>query len=106
MAKEAIAPTKEISSCNSENLNSTYAEDNDSQNQLDVSEMGLHILKKYGIEMENEQDLEEFINTNIDEWGMDMFRVEELTHNHPLTPIFYSIFKVSYLLGGLFIICR
>ena len=35
-------------------------------------------------------------------WGMDLFKVGELTHSRPLTAIVYSIFQVSLSLGRSF----
>ena len=37
-----------------------------------------------------------------DSWGMDLFKINELTYNKPLTAIVYSIFQVSQELKGNF----
>ena len=41
----------------------------------------------------SQQDLED-----INAWGRNIFRVDEHSHNRPLTGIMYTIFQVSLLL--------
>ena len=94
-AKAAIAPMKEISSTLQQKLHSTPSLVIDSSETTDMDQNGVQTLCKYGIQIEKQEELEEFLNENIDLWGMDVFRLEELSSNHPLTTIFYSIFKVK-----------
>lgn len=36
---------------------------------------------------------------NIDNWGIDIFLIDELTHNRPLTAVAYTIFVNRDLIG-------
>jgi hypothetical protein len=51
-------------------------------------------LPKYGVETPREEDLGIIID-DMDHWGLDMFKVCELSSGHPLTVMVYSIFRVS-----------
>ena len=33
--------------------------------------------------------------TNLDQWGIDIFKIAELTNNRPLTAVTYTILQVS-----------
>lgn len=60
-------------------------------------------LPKYGVETSQELELEEVMNC-IDHWGLDMFRVRELSNGHPLVSVFYTILKVSTFAVMLYVI--
>lgn len=47
-----------------------------------------------GLEVEHEEELDELFEDSLDVWGLDVFRVEELSSGHPLVTIVYSIFEV------------
>lgn len=51
-------------------------------------------LPKHGVETPHEDELDK-IYTEIDKWGLDMFKVAEFSNKHPLTSIMYTIFRVS-----------
>jgi len=55
-------------------------------------------LPKYGVETSQELELGEVMNC-IDHWGLDMFRVRELSNGHPLVSVFYTILKERDLLN-------
>lgn len=50
-------------------------------------------LPKYGVESNREEELGRML-TDVDKWGIDIFRVGELTNNRPLTCIAYTAFTV------------
>ena len=56
--------------------------------------------QRFGLELENEEELDEFLGESLDVWGLDVFRVEELSSGHPLVTIVYSIFEVSLDVEG------
>ena len=33
--------------------------------------------------------------TNLDQWGIDIFKIAEMTNNRPLTAVTYTILQVS-----------
>jgi len=41
----------------------------------------------------------------IGEWGIDIFRLSELSNNRPLTVVGYSLFKVDFLFLLLLMLC-
>jgi len=47
---------------------------------------------KYGVDTPNEQEFGKLLD-EIDRWGIDIFRIAELSSNRPLTAITYAIFK-------------
>ncbi|XP_074643588.1 3',5'-cyclic-AMP phosphodiesterase 4C-like isoform X4 [Tubulanus polymorphus] len=47
---------------------------------------------KYGVDTLHEQELSELLN-DIDRWGVDIFKIAQLTNNRPLTAITYQIFQ-------------
>ena len=51
--------------------------------------------QRFGLEIEHEEELDELLGESLDVWGLDVFRVEELSSGHPLVTIVYSIFEVS-----------
>lgn len=48
---------------------------------------------KYGVEVTDLDEMDR-IMSSVDLWGIDVFLINELTINRPLTAIAYSIFKV------------
>jgi len=50
----------------------------------------------YGVEASDFNELDKIMK-NIDIWGIDLFKVDELTFHRPLTAVTYTIFKVSIL---------
>jgi cAMP-specific phosphodiesterase 4 len=36
---------------------------------------------------------------NLDNWGLDVFKVADLSNNRPLTTVTYTIFKVTKAKG-------
>ncbi|XP_065571746.1 3',5'-cyclic-AMP phosphodiesterase, isoforms N/G-like isoform X3 [Artemia franciscana] len=53
---------------------------------------------KYGVETNHEKELHEIFR-GLDRWGMDIFKVSELTDNRPLTAVAYTIFKERGLMA-------
>ena len=51
-------------------------------------------LPKYGIETPHEVELGKLLE-DVDKWGLDIFRVNDLSCNHPLTTVMYRILRVS-----------
>ncbi|EFX68222.1 hypothetical protein DAPPUDRAFT_63312, partial [Daphnia pulex] len=47
---------------------------------------------KYGVDTANEHELGKFLD-EVDRWGIDIFRIAELSSNRPLTAVTYAIFK-------------
>ena len=58
----------------------------------------MNTLPAYGVDVETENELSEVVQ-GVDMWGMDMFRVRDLSDGHPLLTIFYTILKVSLFLS-------
>ncbi|PSN33873.1 cAMP-specific 3' [Blattella germanica] len=54
-------------------------------------------LPKYGVETPFEDDLGKMLG-EIDRWGIDIFRIGELSNNRPLTAVAYSAFQSRELL--------
>lgn len=50
-------------------------------------------LDKLGLEGANRDELETFIDNGLDKWGIDIFRLAELSCNRPLTVVAYTIFE-------------
>lgn len=55
------------------------------------------VVPKYGVEANNEEELAKYM-TNLDKWGIDIFKISELTSNRPLTAITYTILQERDLL--------
>jgi cAMP-specific phosphodiesterase 4 len=51
---------------------------------------------KYGVEVKDLDEMDK-IMANLDLWGIDVFLINDLTLNRPLTAVAYSIFKVIFL---------
>lgn len=51
-------------------------------------------LPTHGVETPHEQQLGELL-VNIDSWGIDIFRIGDLSQTRPLTCVAYTIFQVS-----------
>uniref|UniRef100_A0A1B6E622 Phosphodiesterase n=1 Tax=Clastoptera arizonana TaxID=38151 RepID=A0A1B6E622_9HEMI len=54
-------------------------------------------LPKYGVETPFEEELGKSLG-EIDKWGIDIFRISELSNNRPLTAVAYSAFQSRELL--------
>ncbi|XP_033221812.1 cAMP-specific 3',5'-cyclic phosphodiesterase isoform X4 [Belonocnema kinseyi] len=54
----------------------------------------------YGIETPNEDQLGKLLS-DIDKWGIDIFRIGELSSNRPLTCVAYTVFQSRDLLNSL-----
>ncbi|KAJ4449914.1 hypothetical protein ANN_01321, partial [Periplaneta americana] len=54
-------------------------------------------LPKYGVETPYEEDLGKMLG-EIDRWGIDIFRIGELSNNRPLTAVAYAAFQSRDLL--------
>ncbi|CAK9302778.1 unnamed protein product [Gordionus sp. m RMFG-2023] len=54
-------------------------------------------IPKYGIRVDNEELLEEQLQ-NVDKWGMDIFKLNNVTSHRPLTCLTYTIFKKRNLI--------
>ncbi|KAG1698116.1 cAMP-specific 3',5'-cyclic phosphodiesterase [Nymphon striatum] len=52
---------------------------------------------KYGVETAYEVELDESLE-DIDRWGLDIFRIHDLTNHRPLTTVTYTIFKERELM--------
>ena len=50
-------------------------------------------LPKYAVETPHEEDLGKLLE-DIDKWGLDMFKVNDLSLKHALTSVTYTIFRV------------
>lgn len=50
-------------------------------------------MPEYGVETDKQKELHQ-IMLNIDSWGIDIFRVDDLATHRPLTAIAYTILKV------------
>ena len=50
---------------------------------------------RFGVPMTNEHEIIGFFNDNIDEWGMDVFHLNDITNGHPLVATACAIFRVS-----------
>ncbi|GAB0089133.1 cAMP-specific 3',5'-cyclic phosphodiesterase, isoform I [Sergentomyia squamirostris] len=59
-------------------------------------------LPTYGVETPHEAQLSTLLS-DIDTWGIDIFRIGELTLNRPLTCVAYSVFQSRDLLSALMI---
>ncbi|CAD5111770.1 DgyrCDS1047 [Dimorphilus gyrociliatus] len=55
------------------------------------------ITPRFGVESNREKELEEYMN-NLDKWGIDIFKVAELTDYRPLTAVTYTILQERGLL--------
>lgn len=51
------------------------------------------ITPRFGVESNKEKELEEYMN-NLDKWGIDIFKIAELTEYRPLTAVTYTILQV------------
>nr|XP_027193799.1 cAMP-specific 3',5'-cyclic phosphodiesterase-like isoform X3 [Dermatophagoides pteronyssinus] len=49
-------------------------------------------MPRFGIEASNEEELAK-IFSDMDRWGIDLFKVSEYSNRHPLTSVMYTIFK-------------
>ncbi|OTF81977.1 hypothetical protein BLA29_009232, partial [Euroglyphus maynei] len=49
-------------------------------------------MPRFGIEVSNEDELSR-IFSDMDKWGIDLFKVSDYSNRHPLTTVMYSIFK-------------
>ncbi|KAH9517710.1 hypothetical protein DERF_008351 [Dermatophagoides farinae] len=47
---------------------------------------------RFGIEAANEEELSR-IFSDMDKWGIDLFKVSEYSNHHPLTTVMYTIFR-------------
>ncbi|KAG8224672.1 hypothetical protein J437_LFUL005114 [Ladona fulva] len=54
-------------------------------------------LPKYGVETEDEEELGKYL-ADIDRWGIDMFKIGELSNHRPLTAVTYTVFQERDLL--------
>ncbi|CAH0381881.1 unnamed protein product [Bemisia tabaci] len=54
-------------------------------------------LPKYGVETKHEEELGKTL-AEIEKWGIDIFRIAELSNNRPLTCVAYSVFQGRDLL--------
>ncbi|KAI9565889.1 hypothetical protein GHT06_009687 [Daphnia sinensis] len=54
---------------------------------------------KYGVDTANEHELGKFLD-EVDRWGIDIFRIAELSSNRPLTAVTYAIFKERGLMNA------
>lgn len=50
-------------------------------------------LPKYGIESDRPEELAKCME-QLDVWGLDLFKIGDLTKNHPMATVIYSIFQV------------
>jgi hypothetical protein len=53
-----------------------------------------NLLHTYGVETNRLDELDRLMRT-VDLWGIDVFLIDELTTNRPLTAIAYTVFHVS-----------
>lgn len=51
-------------------------------------------LPQYGVDTPHEHQLGQVLN-QIDTWGIDIFRIETLSNNRPLTCVAFAIFQVN-----------
>ncbi|KAF0774181.1 cAMP-specific 3',5'-cyclic phosphodiesterase isoform X1 [Aphis craccivora] len=51
-------------------------------------------LPKFGVDTPKEEELGHTL-AEIDKWGIDIFRIADLTNNRPLTAIAYTVFQVT-----------
>ncbi|XP_071444616.1 3',5'-cyclic-AMP phosphodiesterase-like isoform X2 [Hetaerina americana] len=54
-------------------------------------------LPKYGVETDSEEELGKTLD-EIDRWGIDMFKIGELSNHRPLTAVAYTVFLERELL--------
>jgi hypothetical protein len=55
-------------------------------------------LPKYGVETEEHgEEMDELLGNLGDTWGLDVFRLSEITHWKPLTVTTYAVFQVRTL---------
>ena len=54
-------------------------------------------LPELGVDTSHPEELRSLLN-RINDWGLDTFRIEELSDQRPLTAITYRIFQERYLL--------
>ncbi|XP_046388540.1 cAMP-specific 3',5'-cyclic phosphodiesterase-like isoform X3 [Ischnura elegans] len=54
-------------------------------------------LPKFGVETDREEELGKTLD-EIDRWGIDMFKIGELSNNRPLTAVAYTVFLERELL--------
>ncbi|XP_065212177.1 3',5'-cyclic-AMP phosphodiesterase isoform X2 [Planococcus citri] len=59
-------------------------------------------LPKYGVETRFEEELGQTL-AEIDRWGIDIFRISELSDNKPLTAVAYTVFQARDLLKAFMI---
>lgn len=50
-------------------------------------------LPQYGVETPHEHQLGQVLNS-VDTWGIDIFKIETLSNNRPLTCVAFAIFQV------------
>ncbi|XP_054709802.1 cAMP-specific 3',5'-cyclic phosphodiesterase, isoforms N/G-like [Uloborus diversus] len=54
-------------------------------------------LPKYGVDTQNEAELEKLLD-EVNNWGLDVFKVDEFSDHRPLTAVCYQIFRERDLL--------
>ncbi|XP_055618829.1 cAMP-specific 3',5'-cyclic phosphodiesterase, isoforms N/G isoform X4 [Toxorhynchites rutilus septentrionalis] len=59
-------------------------------------------LPQYGVETPHEHQLGQVLNS-VDTWGIDIFKIETLSNNRPLTCVAFSIFQERDILNTLMI---
>ncbi|XP_077865102.1 3',5'-cyclic-AMP phosphodiesterase 4D-like [Saccoglossus kowalevskii] len=55
------------------------------------------LVPRFGVEVRNEAETDKEMG-NIDKWGLEVFKLDELTNHRPLTAVVYTIFKERDLL--------
>lgn len=63
--------------------------------KLSQGQMAPSSVARYGVETPHEEELGELLEQELDGWGIDVFRVNELSCKRPLVAIAYAIFQVS-----------
>lgn len=53
-------------------------------------------LPKYGVTSPNDEELAQVMG-GLDQWGVDVFKISDLTNNKPLTAVTFTILQVSSL---------
>ena len=64
--------------------------------KLSQGQMAPSSVHRHGVETPHEKELGELLEQELDGWGIDVFRVNELSCKRPLVAIAYAIFQVSW----------
>ncbi|XP_072042994.1 3',5'-cyclic-AMP phosphodiesterase 4C-like isoform X3 [Amphiura filiformis] len=64
---------------------------------VNVNSIKEDAMPKYGVKVEKEAEVDKEMET-IDKWSIDVFRIDELSHNRSLTAITYKIFELRGLM--------